>query len=84
MLENQPSVVSQLVDRGVRHLVYLLHSRIEAVQAAVAHVAMCRDLNAPFDYTTLVMPRKMKVRKSLIIQISPWKIVATSCRLVGG
>ncbi len=66
MLESQPGVISAIVDRGVRHLVYLLHSKIEAVQAAVAHIAMCRDLGATFDYTTLIMPRKMKTCELLL------------------
>jgi len=66
VLETQPSIVSALVGRGVRHLVYLIHSRIEAVQAAVAHIAMCRDLGAKFDYTTLIMPRKMKTCELLL------------------
>jgi hypothetical protein len=66
VLETQPGVISALVDRGVRHLVYLLHSRIEAVQAAVAHITMCRDLGASFDYTTLIMPRKMKTCELLL------------------
>lgn len=60
-MENQPSVVTALIDRGIRHLVYLLHSRIEAVQAMVAHVDMCRSLGASFDFTVLLMPRRIKV-----------------------
>ncbi|KAL4518222.1 hypothetical protein Ndes2526A_g01333 [Nannochloris sp. 'desiccata'] len=66
VLESHPGVISALVERGVRHLVYLFHSRIEAVQAAVTHITMCRDLGANFDYTSLIMPRKMKTCELLL------------------
>ena len=68
VLENQSNVVSSLVERGVRHLVYLIHSRIEAVQAAVAHVAMCRSGQSPFEYTVLVMPRHINTCEILLDQ----------------
>lgn len=42
MLDLLPSVVDAMVDRGVRHVVYLVHSRLETVQAAVAHIKMCQ------------------------------------------
>lgn len=61
VLESQPSMVPTLLDRGVQHVVYLVRSRLPSIQAAVAHVAMCRDAGAALQYSLLLMPRKMKV-----------------------
>jgi hypothetical protein len=42
LLEAQPSVVDALLDKGVRQVVYLAHSRLEACQAVAQHVKMCQ------------------------------------------
>ena len=40
VLEPQPSLREALAERGIRTVVYLLRPRLEALQAAVAHVRM--------------------------------------------
>jgi hypothetical protein len=40
VLELQPSVVNALVDKGVKHVVYLIHANVDTVQLAVQHIKM--------------------------------------------
>lgn len=42
VLDDGSALATQLEDRQIRQVVYLLHTRLESVHAAVAHVARCQ------------------------------------------
>ncbi|RMZ54022.1 hypothetical protein APUTEX25_002599 [Auxenochlorella protothecoides] len=54
VLGDGSALASQLEDREIRQVVYLLHTRLESVHAAVAHVAQCRRLcSSPLEFAWL-------------------------------
>jgi vacuolar protein sorting-associated protein 33A len=65
ILANDSGVISALKDRGIVNLVYLIHARLPAVQAAVSHATLCRDSGAGFSYTVMLMPYSLSAAKTL-------------------
>lgn len=68
MLESQPTVLPALQDKAVRHLVYLVHTRMESINAAIGHVRACQAAGTGFEYTLITMPRKTEVAEMLLNQ----------------
>lgn len=60
-MEENPDVVSALRDRGIRHVIYLLHTNMAALHSAIQHAISCYTVDRGyFDFTMLLIPRQMK------------------------
>uniref|UniRef100_A0A1D2A473 Vacuolar protein sorting-associated protein 33-like protein n=1 Tax=Auxenochlorella protothecoides TaxID=3075 RepID=A0A1D2A473_AUXPR len=67
VLGDGSALASQLEDREIRQVVYLLHTRLESVHAAVAHVAQCRRLcSSPLEFAWLVIPRVVSLAPRML------------------
>jgi len=64
-MEADPSIVTSLEEKGLLHVVYLVHSRMESIHAAREHAAACQRGKTEFRFFVIQIPREMKVSRSL-------------------
>ena len=67
-MEPDPSIASTLQEKGLNHIVYLVHSRLESLYAAKTHAAMCQRLDRSSKFHLFQIPRMMKTSEIVFEQ----------------
>lgn len=62
-MDADPWIAGSLQEKGVSHIVYLVHSnRLESIHAAKEHAVVCQESGSHFQYHVILVPQHMKVR----------------------
>jgi len=61
-MDADPWIAGSLQEKGVTHIVYLVHSiRLESIHAAKEHAVVCQESGSHFQYHVILTPQRMKV-----------------------
>ncbi len=62
-MDADPWIAGSLQEKGISHVVYLVHSnRLESIHAAKEHALVCQESGSCFQYHVILVPQRMKVR----------------------